>query len=234
MVSAIITAAGKNRRMREDFKARGMEIRHKLLLDLHGMPIILQTIKNTLNAGVNECIVVLGHFSDEIIVAIDEFDDERVRVTVNHDVHVELSESLLNGVAKVKSDYCLCVAADQPTLSTETLKNLIKGVFESKMPENIISILARGKTGYLDSAEGLGMPFACHKMLLETYLRGNSDNLNPILRKMIDNGVIFYGVPARDDMELININRYDDYLRLVKESNKQTYFLNESKIRKMK
>lgn len=218
MVSAIITAAGKNRRMRGDLKAHGMEIKHKLLLDLHGMPIILQTIKNTLNAGVNECIIVLGHFSDEITSVIDEFDDERVRITLNPQIHVQLSESLLNGINKVKSDYCLCVAADQPTVSTETLKNIINGVFESKTSENTISILARGKTGYLDSAEGLGMPFACHKTLLEKYLVGHSDNLNPILRKMVDDGVIFYGVPARDDLELININRYDDYLKIIKKS----------------
>jgi molybdenum cofactor cytidylyltransferase len=216
MVSAIITAAGKNRRMREDLKSRGMDIKHKLLLNLQGMPIILQTIQNTLNAGVDECIVVLGHFSDEITSVIDEFDDERVKVTVNPQIHVELSESLLNGVNKVKSDYCLCVAADQPTVSTETLKNLINGVFKAEKPENTISILARGKTGYLDSAEGLGMPFACHKTLLEKYLALHNDNLNPILRKMVDDGVIFYGVPARDEMELININRYEDYLRITK------------------
>lgn len=219
MISAIITAAGKNRRMREDFKARGMEIRHKLLLDLHGMPLILQTIKNTLNAGIDECIVVLGHFSDEITAVIDEFDDERVRVTVNPKSNVELSESVLNGVNKVKFDYCLCVAADQPTVSSETLKTLINELFKSKKPENTISILARGKTGYLDSAEGLGMPFACHKTLLEKYLALHNDNLNPILRKIVDDGVIFYGVPARSDLELININRYDDYLRVIKESN---------------
>ena len=219
MVSAIITAAGKNRRMREDLKSRGMDIKHKLLLNLQGMPIILQTIQNTLNAGVDECIVVLGHFSDEITSVIDEFDDERVKVTVNPQIHVELSESLLNGVNKVKSDYCLCVAADQPTVSTETLKNLINGVFKAEKPENTISILARGKTGYLDSAEGLGMPFACHKTLLEKYLALHNDNLNPILRKMVDDGVIFYGVPARDEMELININRYEDYLRITKKGN---------------
>lgn len=216
MISAIITAAGKNRRMREDLKSRGIEIRHKLLLDLHGMPIILQTIKNTLNAGVDECIVVLGHFSDEITSVIDEFDDERIKVTVNPEINVELSESVLNGVNRVKSEYCLCVAADQPTISSETLKNLINGVFKSEKPENTISILARGKTGYLDSAEGLGMPFACHKTLLEKYLALHNDNLNPILRKMVDDGVIFYGVPARGDLELININRYDDYLKVIK------------------
>jgi molybdenum cofactor cytidylyltransferase len=219
MVSAIITAAGKNKRMREDLRARGMEICHKLLLDFHGVPIILKTIQNTLNAGIDECIVVLGHFSDEITSVIDELDDERVKVTVNPEVHVELSESLLNGAKKVKSDYCLCVAADQPTVSTEALGNLIKGVFDSPEPENTISILARGKTGYLDSAEGLGMPFPCHKRLLEKYLEDHNDNLNPILRKMIFDGVVFYAVPARSDLELININRYDDYLKVVGKTN---------------
>lgn len=219
MISAIITAAGKNRRMRADLKSRGMEICHKLLLDLNGVPLIIKTIQNTLNAGINECIVVLGHFSDEITVVIDELDDERVKVTVNPEVHVELSESLLNGIKNAKSDYCLCVAADQPTISTETLKNLVKGVFDSPEPENTISILARGKIGYLDSAEGLGMPFACHKNLLEKYLALHSDNLNPILRKMVSNGVIFYGVPARNDLELININRFDDYLKIIEKTN---------------
>lgn len=214
MISAIITAAGKNRRMRQDLKARGIEIKHKLLLEFHGMPIMLKTIQNTLDTGVYECIVVLGHFSDEIRAVIDELDDERVRITVNPDIHVELSESLLNGVKMAKSDYCLCVAADQPTVSTETLKNLVNRLFKSKEPENTVSILARGQDGYLNSAKGLGMPFACYKGLLEKYLVGHSDNLNPVLRKMVDDGVIFYGVPSYNDLELININQFDDYLKV--------------------
>lgn len=220
MISAIITAAGKNRRMQQDLKARGMEIKHKLLLEFHGTPLILKTIQNTLNTGVYECIVVLGHFSDDITVVIDEFDDERVKVTVNPEIHVELSESLLNGVKMAKSDYCLCVAADQPTVSTETLKNLVNTLFEIET-ENIVSILARGQIGYLNSAEGLGMPFACHKGLLKKYLVGHSDNLNPILRKMVDDGVIFYGVPPHNDMELININRFDDYLKVTGKNKKK-------------
>ncbi|OEC85640.1 MULTISPECIES: nucleotidyltransferase family protein [Methanobacterium] len=213
MVSAIITAAGKNRRMREDFRSRGMEIRHKLLLDFRGNPIILQTLQNTLNAGVDECIVVLGHFSDEIISVLDEFDDERVKIVINHEINVELSESLLNGVKKAENDFCLCVAADQPTVSSETFKNIVMKIFNSPEPQNTVSILARGKSGYLDSAEGLGMPFACHTDILKKYLTGNKDNLNPILRKMVKNRIIFYGVPPRDDMELLNINKYNDYLK---------------------
>lgn len=215
MISAIITAAGKNRRMREDLKSRGIEIFHKLLLDIHGTPIIIKTIQNTLDAGIDECIIVLGHFVDEITSVIDEMDDERVKIIINPEIDVELSDSLLNGINNSKHDYCLCVAADQPTVSTQTLENIMDGVFNSSVPKNTISILARGKTGYLKSAKGLGMPFSCHKNLLKKYLKEHSDNLNPILRKMVNNGVIFYGIPARNHLELVNINRYDDYLKIV-------------------
>ncbi len=221
MISAIITAAGKNRRMRDDLKTRGIGIHHKLLLDIHGMPIILRTIQNTLDAGIDECIIVLGYFVDEITSVIDEMDDERVKIIINPDIDVELSDSLLNGINNAKHDYCICVAADQPTVSTETLKNIIKGVFNSSEPENTISILAREKTGYLESAKGLGMPLSCHKNLLTKYLNGHSDNLNPILRKMVKDGVIFYGVPARNHLELVNINRYDDYLKIINEDHSE-------------
>lgn len=218
MVSAIITAAGRNRRMRDDLKSRGMEIRHKLLLSFRGNPIILQTLQNTLNAGVDECIIVLGHFSDEMISVLDEFDDERVRIVINPEIDVELSESLLNGVKKAGDDFCLCVAADQPTVSAETFKSIIAGMFNSQEPENTVSILARGKSGYLGSAEGLGMPFACHVDILKKYLTENKDNLNPILRKMVKGGVTLYGVPPHDDIELLNINEYEDYLDILEKN----------------
>ena len=218
MVSAIITAAGRNRRMRTDLKSRGMEIRHKLLLSFHGNPIILQTLQNTLNAGVDECIIVLGHFSDEIISVLDEFDDERVRIVINPEIDVELSESLLNGVKKAEDDFCLCVAADQPTVSAETFKNIIEGVFNSQEPENTVSILARGKSGYLNTAKGLGMPFACRADILKKYLTENKDNLNPILRKMVKDGIKLYGVTPHDDTELLNINEYEDYLNILEKN----------------
>ncbi len=66
MVSAVITAAGKNRRMIEDLKTRGMEIDHKLLMEIHGKSVIIRTIEHVLESGVDECMVILGHFSNEI------------------------------------------------------------------------------------------------------------------------------------------------------------------------
>jgi molybdenum cofactor cytidylyltransferase len=214
MVSAVITAAGKNRRMIDDLKLRGLEINHKLLMDLQGKPVIVHTIENVLKSGVNNCVVVLGHYSDEITVVLKNFPDNKVKIINNHDPNVELSQTLLNGVQNLESGLCLCVAADQPTITSKTMRRLIEKVLEYKNPENIVSILARKKSGYLESAEGLGMPFVCHSKLLLKYLHDHTDNLNPVLMEMIFNGVVFYGTPPLNELELVNINRYEDYLHI--------------------
>ena len=211
-VSCIITAAGKNRRMREDLQSRGMEIKHKLLLEINDEPLISFTVKKALQTGADECIVVLGHFMDELYPTLNGLHDSRLRIIENLDVNVELSQTVLNGVVNSRYDYCLCLAGDQPTVTQKTMENLINQLLNSSEPDNTISILARGKTGYLDSAKGLGMPFACHSSLLKNYLQGEEDNLNPILRRMVADGVALYAVPEENELELVNINRYDDYL----------------------
>jgi molybdenum cofactor cytidylyltransferase len=90
----------------------------------------------------------------------------------------------------------------------------------SPNPKNTISILRRRKIGKLDSAEGLGMPFCCYGKLLYKYVQEEDDNLNPILRKMIKNGVEFYALKEANALELLNINHYEDYLKIKKEINK--------------
>jgi molybdenum cofactor cytidylyltransferase len=212
MVSAVITAAGKNRRMREDLLSKGIRIEHKLLMDLKGKPVIIRTIENVLESGVKNCVVVLGHYSEEINGVLKDFSDERVKIIYNQDLNFELSQTLLNGVKNIESGLCLCVAADQPTVTYNTMTKLIKNAIKYENPENIVSILARKETGFLESAEGLGMPFVCHSKLLLNYLPDHQNNLNPVLREMKSNNVVFYGTPALNDLELVNINRYNDYL----------------------
>lgn len=212
MVSAIITAAGKNRRMVEDLKSRKLDIKHKLLMDMGGKPVIVRTIENVLQSGVNECNVVLGHFSEEISEVLKNYPDERLKIIKNHENNVELSETLLNGVKNSANGLILCAAGDQPTVTPETYKKLAETTINCLEPKNSVSILARKGTGVLKTAEGLGMPFICHSDLLLKYLKHHKDNLNPILIKMIEDGVVFYGIPAINELELININRYQDYI----------------------
>ncbi len=218
MVSAIITAAGKNKRMIHDQKARGLDIQHKLLLDLHGKPVIIKTLENIKNTGVDELVIVLGYFSNEIKAVLSNYLNEKIKIIVNSDLNVELSDTLLNGVKNVKSGLCLCVAADQPVISTDTFNKLINTIDSKK---NMVTILARGKSGYLDSAMGLGMPFVCHSKLLKKYLPRREDNLNPILNSMLEDDVIFYGVNPDNSLEQVNINQWDDYITILKGTDKR-------------
>jgi len=219
MISAIITAAGKNRRMKEDQVRLGIKIQNKLLLDLHGKPVIVYTLECVQKTDVGKSVVILGHSGDKIKTVLENYPYKKVEVIFNDKKNVELSETLLNGVNHVKKGLCLCVAGDQPTVSSETMQKLIDAALRHP-DDNIVSILARKDIGYLNTTEGLGMPFACHSSILKKYLPGKNDNINPILGDMINDGVEFFGVPARDKLELININHWKDYLKVQKYLNK--------------
>ena len=211
-VSAIITAAGKNSRMRKDQMERNIPLQNKLTLPFNSSTIIETTIANVLNTdNIDECIVVLGHFSDEILPLINKIDDSRLKIIENDPVDVGLSVSLLNGLSCINSDIALCVTGDQPTVSTKTFNSILDYILKFENPKNTISILRRLKTGKLDTAEGLGMPFAASRLELIDYLDGKDDNLNPILREMFSDGFDFYGIEEDNPLELININTYSEY-----------------------
>lgn len=215
LVSSVITAAGRNSRMEKSQIQNRILLKNKLLLPFPSedskKTVIETTINNVLSANVDECIVVLGHFADEIRDVVESISDDRIKIVKNKNVDVGLSTSLLNGLDSCRNDYVLCVASDQPTVSTKTYNNIINILLNSDSPKKTISILRRRSIGILNSAEGLGMPFISEKNQLSSYLHDEDDNLNPILRKIFDDGSCFYGVKEEDDLELININNYDDY-----------------------
>ena len=214
-ISTVITAAGKNSRMRKDQISRGIDLTNKLILPFNKKTVIETTIDNALSLEIDECIVVLGHYSSEIKEAIfDNYKDE-VKFIINDPVDVGLSTSLYNGLSNIRSDFALCITADQPTVLPETFKKMIEVSQTSQNPYKTISILRRRKTGLLDTAEGLGMPFVAPRENLMGYLKNEDDNLNPILRKIFDDGYSFYGIKEKNEKELLNINHYDDYLQLL-------------------
>ena len=214
-ISTIITAAGKNSRMRKDQMARNLDLTNKLILPFKDKTVIETTIDNALSLNVDECIVVLGHYSSEIKEVIFENYKDEVKFIENNPVDVGLSTSLFNCLSNTDSDFALCITADQPTGSSETFNKLIEVSQNSEDPFNTISILRRRKTGLLDTAEGLGMPFVAPRLNLMKYLENEDDNLNPILRKIFADGYTFYGIKEKNKKELLNINHYDDYLNLL-------------------
>ena len=215
LVSSVITAAGRNFRMEKSQIQKGILLKNKLLLPFPSenskKTVIETTINNVLSADVDECIVVLGHFADEIMDIIVDISDRRIKIVKNKNIDVGLSNSLLNGLNSCKNDHVLCVASDQPTVSTKTYNNIINTFLNLDSPKKTISILRRRNIGILNSAEGLGMPFIAEKNLLSDYLHSENDNLNPILRKIFDDNFCFYGVKEENDLELININDWNDY-----------------------
>ena len=213
--STIITAAGKNSRMRKDQISMGIELTNKLLLPFNDKTVIETTIDNALSLNIDECIVVLGHYSSQIKEAIfDNYKDD-VKFVENNPIDVGLSTSLYNGLSNISSDFALCITADQPTVSTQTFQKMIDVIGKCENPYNSISILRRRKTGLLDTAEGLGMPFVAPRVNLMSYLENENDNLNPILRRIFDDSYTFWGVKEKNEKELLNINHYDDYLQLL-------------------
>lgn len=215
MISAIITAAGKNSRMQNDQIKRGIEPQNKLTLPFKNSNVINTTISNVISSNIDECIVVVGHYSTQIKEAISDNFKGSIKIIENNPVDVGLSVSLFNGLKNSKYEYALCVTADQPTVSTETFNNLIYQSINSQNPQKTISVLRRRKIGKLDTAEGLGMPFVAYRNNLLQYLENENDNLNPILRKIFDDGYDFYGIKEKNKEELFNINHYKDYQLLL-------------------
>lgn len=215
-ISCVITAAGKNSRMRKDLISRNLDLKNKLILPFKDKTVLETTIDNALSANIDECIVVLGHYCDEIKEVVFNNYKDSVKFIENNPHDVGLSTSLFNGLANCKYEFALCITADQPTVTTDTFNELIKISQNSDNPSKTIAILRRQNHGLLDSAEGLGMPFVGHRINLMNYLKNKNDNLNPILRKMFDDDYTFYGIKEKNEKELLNINHYNDYLKLLK------------------
>ncbi len=215
-VSAVITAAGKNSRMRKDQEKRNIPLQNKLTLPFESSTVIETTIENVLNTKyIEECVIVLGHYESEILPLINHYNDKRIKIIKNDPIDVGLSVSLLNGLNSITSDIALCVTADQPTVSSTTFNNILDTILNSENPKKTISILRRLEIGKLDTAEGLGMPFAASRLELMDYIKDKDDNLNPILREIFADGFEFYGIKENHPDELININHYSDYESLI-------------------
>jgi molybdenum cofactor cytidylyltransferase len=215
-VSAIITAAGKNSRMREDQIASNVPLKNKLTLPLKNSDgtesnVITETINHVLSCNIDQIILVLGYYSDEILESITNINEDKIKIVENNPHDVGLSVSLLNGLKNTNSDIVLCTTGDQPTVTTKTYNNILSYILKSNDPKHTISILRRRETGILKTPEGLGMPFAANRLELIKYLKSENDNLNPILRKIFADGFQFYAIEENNPLELININHLTDY-----------------------
>ncbi len=114
-VGAVLLAAGSASRMGH---------RPKSLLELGGVPLIRRQLIALSGAGVDEVVVVLGHYADRIEEAVKEFPVTLVR---NPDPDTGQVSSLRVGLQalSVKLDAVLVALADQPLINSQDINDLI-------------------------------------------------------------------------------------------------------------
>jgi molybdenum cofactor cytidylyltransferase len=122
-VGAVLLAAGSASRMGG---------RPKCMLELGGVPLIRRQLIALSGAGVDEVVVVLGHYADRIESAVKEFPVTLVR---NPAPDAGQVSSLRLGLQSLspKLDAVLVALADQPLINSQDINDLI-GAFK-KRPE---------------------------------------------------------------------------------------------------
>jgi molybdenum cofactor cytidylyltransferase len=114
-VGAVLLAAGSGSRMGH---------RPKSLLELGGIALIRRQIIALSGAGVDELVVVVGHYADRISQAVQEFPVTVVRNTSPDDGQVSSLRLGLQALSP-KIDAVVVALADQPLVNAQDINDLI-------------------------------------------------------------------------------------------------------------
>ena len=114
-VSAIILAAGESRRMGKE---------NKLLLAVHGRPMIRHVVEAVCAADAGEQIVVLGHEAEQVKAVLS---DLPVQFVMNPDYREGMSTSIHAGVKAANDDaigFMICLS-DMPFITSKEYELLL-------------------------------------------------------------------------------------------------------------
>ena len=114
-VSAIVLAAGESRRMGEA---------NKLLLPVHGKPMIRHVVEGVTASTAQECIVVVGHEAEKVKAVLDGLP---ISFELNPNYPEGMSTSIHAGVAVASREaagYMICLS-DMPFIRAEEYDELI-------------------------------------------------------------------------------------------------------------
>ena len=137
VVGAVLLAAGRGERMGH---------RPKSLLELGGVPLIRRQLIALSGAGVDELVVVLGHYHEQIEPLVQDFP---VTIVRNETPEAGQVSSLRLGLAALgaRIDAVVVALADQPLIGTQDIQELI-GAFK-KRPEgtDVVQPSVEGEPG---------------------------------------------------------------------------------------
>jgi molybdenum cofactor cytidylyltransferase len=112
-IAAVVLAAGQSTRMGSN----------KLLADLHGKPLLAQTIERVLASGVDAVVVVTGHMADEVQAALK---GAAVRIVHNPNFAEGLATSVRTGIAAVLDfDAAFICLGDMPLVRASDMQRMM-------------------------------------------------------------------------------------------------------------
>ncbi len=137
MVGAVLLAAGSGSRMGH---------KPKSLLELGGVPLIRRQLIALSGAGVDEVVVVLGHYAERIEEAVKEFPVTLVR---NTDPDAGQISSLRLGLQALspKLDAVLVALADQPLINSQDINDLIGAYKKRPAGAQVVQPMVDGLPG---------------------------------------------------------------------------------------
>jgi len=136
-VGAVLLAAGAGSRM---------GLRPKSLLELGGVPLIRRQLIALSGAGVDEVVVVLGHYADRIEEAVRDFPVTVVRNAAPDDGQ---NSSLRMGLdaLSIKLDAVVVVLADQPLINSQDISDLIGAYKKRPQGTQVVQPTVNGLPG---------------------------------------------------------------------------------------
>jgi molybdenum cofactor cytidylyltransferase len=123
VIAGVILAAGSSSRLG----------RPKLLLPLHGEPLIRHTVRRALQSSLDEVIVVVGHEGEAVSAAIA---DLPVEIVPNPDSALGQSTSVVAGIEALAEPHAAVVflLGDQPGIDPQAIDALIAAWKASHAP----------------------------------------------------------------------------------------------------
>jgi len=134
MISAILLAAGKSKRM-------GGE--NKLAKKIQGIPLIKHSVRNILASSIGELIIVLGHQKRIVEEVIGK--NEKIKFVFNKDFESGMASSIKTGLYNLseKTEAFFICLGDMPMVNSNIYNQLIK----SRNQKNIIVPTYNGQQG---------------------------------------------------------------------------------------
>lgn len=133
-IAAVILAAGQSTRMGSN----------KLLADLHGRPLVAQTVERVQASGVDEIVVVTGHMGAEVQAALA---GKQVRFVPNAAYAEGLATSVRAGITAVKHyDAAFVCLGDMPLVRAEDMQRMM-AAFDLEEGRTLIAPVQGRKLG---------------------------------------------------------------------------------------